>query len=74
MAQAVADTPTEEAVSVRELSRDEVLAILDRQSVRRLGISGEEFLRRWYCGEYAADLDRPALLHLASLVTLLEAE
>jgi hypothetical protein len=35
--------------------------ILDRQTRKILGISGDEFLRRWDAGEYADDPDAPGV-------------
>lgn len=37
---------------VHVVTREEGLAIFDRDARRALGISGEEFLRRWDAGEY----------------------
>ena len=37
---------------VHVVTRDEGLAIFDRDARQALGISGEEFLRRWDAGEY----------------------
>lgn len=42
-----------ETPEVREVSLVEGRAIFDRACRRQLGISGEEFLRRWDAGEYA---------------------
>jgi hypothetical protein len=55
--------------TLRELTRDEGRALLDRQAQRVLGISGEEFLRRYKAGEYA-DTDTPAVARVALLVHL----
>jgi hypothetical protein len=55
--------------TLRELTRDEGRALLDRQARRELGISGEEFLRRYKAGEYA-DIDTPAVARVAMLVHL----
>jgi hypothetical protein len=47
------------------------MAILDRQSQRRLGISGAEFLHRWDAGEYAGpEGDRPEVVRVAALIPL----
>jgi hypothetical protein len=37
----------------------------------RLGISGEEFIRRWEEGEYDAVLDMPGYLHIGYLSSLI---
>jgi hypothetical protein len=39
------------------LPRDDLWAIFDADARRTLGISGEEFLRRWDAGEYDGDED-----------------
>lgn len=53
------------------VSEEEGLAMLDEQAHARLGISGEEFLRRWDAGEYArAEQDRPAVAAVAMLIPL----
>jgi hypothetical protein len=72
MAQTVAPTPTESFIPDDSLSPDEVRTLIDRQARRYLGISGEEFLRRWHRGEYADDSDRPGLIRLALLVPFAE--
>jgi hypothetical protein len=42
----------EEIPGVHVLTRDEAIALFERDARRDLGISGEEFLRRWDAGEY----------------------
>ncbi len=45
-----------------ELSYEQGTALLDAEARRRLGMSGDEFLRRWDAGEFT-DLDsRPGLV------------
>ena len=44
---------------VRFLSREEGRAFFDEQARKLLGISGEEFLRRWDAGEYDDIFDEP---------------
>ncbi|MGH2354097.1 MAG: hypothetical protein ACRDJN_21025 [Chloroflexota bacterium] len=53
---------------IREIGPEEVLVLLDRRARRYLGMSGEEFLRRWRAGEYASDPDQPGVIDLAMLV------
>ncbi|MGH3089357.1 MAG: hypothetical protein ACRDSJ_18850 [Rubrobacteraceae bacterium] len=43
---------------VRQLTREEGRELLDRHARRYLGISGEEFIRRWDAGEYGDPDDR----------------
>jgi hypothetical protein len=68
MAPAVADRPIAEAAPTTGLTREEVRSLVDRQARRYLGISGEEFRRRWDRGEYADDPDRAGLIRLAFLL------
>lgn len=37
---------------VEFVTPEEARALFDREAEKTLGISGEEFLRRWDCGEY----------------------
>ncbi len=42
------------------LSHEDLWAIFDQEARRALGISGDEFLRRWDAGEYDGDdVDEP---------------
>jgi hypothetical protein len=41
------------------LPPDECRALFDREAQRLLGISGEEFVRRWDAGEYKDTPDTP---------------
>lgn len=55
---------------IRFLDDDESRAHFDRQAQRLLGISGEEFLRRYDAGEYAMpqdDRQQRAVMKLAML-------
>lgn len=70
MSQAVAEQAAETTVPIREVSREEGLAIIDRQARRYLNMSGEEFARRWQAGEFKDDPDRPGLMHVAMLLPL----
>ncbi len=52
---------------VRFLTPEESRAFFDQEARRLLGISGEEFVRRWEAGEYteiADDPDHPEILDL----------
>ncbi|MBA3416560.1 MAG: hypothetical protein H0U10_15170 [Chloroflexia bacterium] len=40
---------------VLEITADEAHAIFDRKARRLLGISGDEFVRRWEGGDYCGD-------------------
>lgn len=54
-------------LEVVEASREEGIEILDRAARQALGISGEEFLRRWDAGEYEESEDR-AVARVAMLI------
>ena len=52
---------------IRFLTPDEGRAFFDEQARKLLGISGEEFLRRWDAGEFDAiadDPDHPEIMEL----------
>jgi hypothetical protein len=53
---------------VRELTREEGLALLDREARRYLQISAEEFIRAWEAGEFDEDPDRPDVMYVAMLL------
>lgn len=55
---------------VRELTQAEGRALLDQEARRALGISGEEFLRRYEAGEFDAQTERREIVHLAMLLPL----
>lgn len=63
---------TETETAIRWLSDEEARADFDAQARLWLGISGEEFLRRWDAGEYRGleDDDPPNVLMVASLISL----
>lgn len=46
-------TDYKDMVTVEELTPEEGRKLFDRVAHETLGISGEEFLRRWDAGEYA---------------------
>lgn len=53
------------------LSPEESLAMFDREAQHRLGITGEEFLRRWDAGEYRDIPDTPEGWRVMDVVFLL---
>ena len=55
---------------VRFLSREEGRALFDQRARNLLGISGDEFLRRWDAGEYDAMVDDPDHPEIVDLVML----
>lgn len=59
--------------SVQWLDAEEERAFFDRQARSLLGISGEEFVRRWASGDYDEVADDPAhsdVMYLALLSTV----
>ncbi len=48
---------------IQELTREEGRQLLDARAQHYLGISGEEFLRRWEQGQYRGE-DRPEVLRV----------
>jgi hypothetical protein len=62
----------EAAPPVREASPEEGMAMLERQAQRNLGISAEEFLRRWYGGFYAGHADQPGVANVAMLLSFVQ--
>ena len=52
---------------VEYVTREEGIAILDRQARKRLGMSGEEFVRRFQAGEIE-DTDRSDVILVAMLI------
>jgi hypothetical protein len=59
----------EPKAKVHELTRDEGLAVFEKAARHYLGISGEEFLRRWDAGEFADD-DRPEVVSVWMMLPL----
>ncbi len=59
---------------VRELSREEARELFDSQAQNWLGISGEEFLRRWDAGDYGepddCEKNPPEVMRLVMLAPL----
>jgi hypothetical protein len=62
---------------IRELTDEEARELFDRSARHYLGISGEEFLRRWDAGEYDDPDDRtknpPEVMEVASLLPFVRA-
>lgn len=59
-------------VTVREVTRDEAWAMLDRETQRTLGIGVEEFARRYNAGEYDDPDDDPFIMRLAFRLEFLQ--
>lgn len=60
---------------IREISEQEARELFDRNARHYLGISGEEFLRRWDAGFYDDPDDRskhgPEVMEVAMLIPLI---
>ena len=67
MAQTATDTDVRARVPVREVDRQDGRALIDENARHYLGISGDEFLRRWDAGEYAQADSDPNVMLVASL-------
>ncbi|HEY7034198.1 MAG TPA: hypothetical protein VH482_22860 [Thermomicrobiales bacterium] len=52
---------------IRWISREEGIAILDRQARKSLGMSGEEFVRKYRAGEIE-DPDRSEVMRVSILI------
>ncbi len=66
-----APTPNSDApTSSREYTAAEGRAIFDEAARCHLGMSGDEFLRRWDAGEFADDPDRPEVIDVAMMIPL----
>lgn len=61
-------TKTDKHSKIKDLSGTEAKAFFDRQSRRYLGISGEEFVRKWDRKEFNGKMDTPAVVRLSVLL------
>ena len=63
--------PRDQQPGTRVLTIKEGRALFDRQAKKELGISGEEFLRRWDAGEYSPVPDTAEGRKVGRLVMLM---
>jgi hypothetical protein len=65
-------SPTPSSINghIRELTREEGRALLDREARRYLDMSAEEFIRAWEAGKFDDDPDRPDVMYVAMLLPL----
>jgi len=64
-------TLAEEAVDEAQfLDEEESRRLFDEIAQRYLGISGQEFVRRWERGDYNDDYERPEVIRVAMLRAL----
>lgn len=66
---AIAQPDTEPGI--QWITPEEGRALFDNEARRLLGISGEEFLRRWDAGEYREIADTSDHLHIMDLAFLI---
>jgi hypothetical protein len=71
---AAARVPSDDLPPLLETTLEEGREIFDQQARLRLGMSGEEFLRRWNAGEYehTADLGEPGVMDVVMLLPLVQ--
>lgn len=67
----MAITPDRQAAELSVADEREARRFFDAQAWRLLQMSGDEFIRRYDAGEFAAELDGPRHRELAQLVMLL---
>jgi hypothetical protein len=60
----------EETPPVEFFTDEEAAALFEKIAQRYLGISGEEFIRRWDSGYYGPDADRPGVMDVAMSLPL----
>lgn len=53
---------------VQEVTREEAREMLEDQSRRRLSVGLQEFIEKWFAGEYGEPDDNPDALELAVLL------
>lgn len=66
------DTAACTETEIEWLTDEEARTIFDEQARKTMGISGDEFLRRWDAGELEAIADgpdHPAVMRLAMLIS-----
>jgi DNA-directed RNA polymerase specialized sigma subunit len=53
---------------IRELTREEGRALLDREARRYLGMSADEFIQAWESGKFADNPDQSDVMYVALLL------
>ena len=64
-------TTQTESDQIQWLTPEESRALFDEQARAIMGMSGEEFIRRWDAGEYDEIADTSGHLHIMRLASLL---
>jgi hypothetical protein len=60
--------PETEDGSIRELTQEEGVALLERQTRRLLGMGADEFIKAWESGDFDDNPDQPELMRLVALI------
>ena len=55
---------------IKNLSRSEGWALLDRHARAELGVSAKTFIERWKAGRYAKRICQPEVMRVAMLLPL----
>jgi hypothetical protein len=55
-------------VEIQELTREEGHELFDKVAQREMGMSGEEFLRRWDAGEFHDEDEHPEAVNVSMLI------
>jgi hypothetical protein len=71
MARSVVSSPTYTDYEVDEIDEEEGRALVDAMARENLGMSGEEFVRRWNAGDIP-DPDRTEVLVVAMLLPFMK--
>jgi hypothetical protein len=64
----MATAPQSSNGHIRELTREEGLALLDQAARRYLDMSADAFIQAWEAGEFDDDPDRPDVMYVAMLL------
>jgi hypothetical protein len=67
----MASTAPDTLPKVQWVTPEEGREIFDAEARRVMGMSGEEFIRRWDAGEYREIADTPGNLHIIGLAFLI---
>jgi hypothetical protein len=64
-------TARQQTTDVELLTPEEARAVFDYQARQLVGLSGDEFMRRWNAGEFHEQFDLPGHEDLTQLVMLM---
>lgn len=57
---------------VHELTEKEAWELIERQTQRYLKMSAQQFVDAWREGRFKGEADRPAVMRIATLLSLIE--